>query len=107
MHRREFLKLGGLFSSAFIILSNPVGKIVSLPLEVQAHGKVYRATNPGKIYISENAGKTWQLHTNFGSEYSILDLRANLWDQVHAQLGFSSHNFELKLAQNEQNWLTV
>jgi hypothetical protein len=63
--------------------------------------------NDGKIYVSANAGKSWQLHTTFGSEFSIFGLRENLWGQVHAELGFDDHSFELTLAQHGTMWRTM
>src|SRR5947199_268435 len=107
MYRRDFLKLSGLLSAALFVQINPLEKAVSLPIEVESQGKYYRGTSDGKILISTDVGKSWQVHTNFGSTLSILGLRVNFWGQVHTQLGFASHSFELELAQNEQSWITV
>lgn len=108
MVRRDFLKFTGLLSAALFLQIHPLRKAVSLPVEVESQGKLYRGTYDGKIYVSENAGKSWQLHTNFGSAVSILGLRtANLQRQVHAHLGFGGHRFELELAQKGQYWKTV
>ncbi len=110
MVRREFLKLSGLFSTALLMQIHPVGKAASFvhhPIEVAAHGKHYRGTPDGKIFVSADAGKNWQLHTNFGSELPILDLWTNLWGQMHAQLGFAGHRFELTLAKDGRTWRTM
>src|SRR6266540_4313229 len=107
MVRRDFLKLSGLLSAAVFMQFNSLGKAVSLPVEVESQGKFYRGTPDGKIYVSANAGKNWQLHTNFGSGFPVLSLTADFWGQVRAQLGFESHSFELALAQNGQTWRTV
>jgi len=107
MYRREFLKLSGLLSASLFIQINPLGKMVSRPIEVESQGKLYRGTSDGKIYVSANAGKSWQLHTNFGSAFSIFSLTTDYREQVQAQLGFEGHSFELALAQNGAIWRTV
>ena len=81
-------------------------KVILLPdpVEAVAGNKLYRGTPDGKIYISEDGGGSWQLHANFGNEYSILDLLANTNEQVFARLGFQQHSFVLKLSKNGKNW---
>jgi hypothetical protein len=107
MVRRDFLKLSGLLSAAVLIQFNPLGKVVNLPVEVESQGKYYRGTSDGKIYVSADVGKSWQLHTNFGPGLYIVGLRANREGQVHAHLGLNGHSFELALAQNGTTWRTV
>ena len=107
MVRREFLKLSGLLSAVLFVQINPLGKATFLPAEVQSQKKLYRGTSDGKIYVSANQGKHWQLHTNFGSEFSIFDLAMGYKEQVHAQLGFAAYSFELALAQDGKMWRTI
>lgn len=108
MNRRDFLKIGGLLSAALLLQLSPVGKMASQPIQAQAGGKLYRATSDGRILISSDAGKSWQLHTNFGPIVDILDLTVDLQGELFAQLGFKGHRFELALAQNGTNtWRTV
>jgi hypothetical protein len=106
MYRRDFLKLGGLFSAAVMIRFNSLAKAVSFPVEVEAQGKLFRGTSDGKIYISADAGKSWQLQTNFGADVAILDLRTNFWGQLQTQLETAGYNFELVLAQTGKGWKT-
>lgn len=110
MVRRDFLKFSGLLSAALLIPVHPVEKILSLPsipVEVASGGKLYRATQDGKIYASSNAGRDWQMHTNFGSHVSVFGLTTNLGDQVHAKLGVAHHSFELALAPDQRCWKKV
>lgn len=107
MVRREFLKLSGLVSAVLLVQVHLLRTAVSLPVEVESQGKTYRAGSDGKIYVSANQGKNWQLHTNFGSEFSIFDLATDPKEQVHAQLGFVGYSFELALAQDGKLWRTV
>ena len=107
MHRRDFLKLSGLFSASVFMQFNSLEKAVSLPLEVEAQGRLFRSTPDGKIYVSTNRGQDWQLHTNFGSQVSVYSLAARHRDQVHAELGIANHSFELALASDGKRWRTV
>ena|ERR1041385_3338196 len=106
MERRDFLKLSGLFSAAVFMRFHSLAQVVAFPVEVEAAGKLFRATPEGKIYISGDAGKNWQLHTNFGAHVAILDLRTNFWGQLQTQLETAGYNFELVLAQTGKGWKT-
>jgi hypothetical protein len=108
MNRRDFLKLSGLVSVAGLVQFNPLGKLVmNRPVEAEAGGKLYRGTYDGKVYISENAGKSWQLHTDFGAGISILDLAVDALENIHARLAFGEHSFRLALSPNSKNWKTA
>ncbi|MBL8061493.1 MAG: hypothetical protein JNK32_00620 [Anaerolineales bacterium] len=108
MNRRDFLKVGGLLSAALLLQLSPLGQTAYLPVEAQTGGKLYRGTSDGRVLISSDAGKSWQLHSNFGSMIDILGLTVDLQGQLFAQLGFKGHHFELVLAQNGTNtWRTA
>jgi hypothetical protein len=107
MYRREFMKLGGLLSVAAFAPIQHLGKAMSLPVEVESHGKLYRSSTDGKIYSSVNRGESWQLHTNFGTGFSIRKLATDLWQSVYVQLEFAGYSFHLKLAQNGKDWKTI
>lgn len=106
MERRDFLKLGGLFSAAMLTRLPSLAQAIAAPVEVEANGKLFRATPDGRIYVSGDAGKNWQLHTNFGAHVSVLDLRTNFWGQLQTQLGIGGYNFDLVLAQTGKGWKT-
>lgn len=104
MYRRDFLKLSGLLSAAALLPINSLANAVSLPTEVEVQGWLFRGTPDGKIFMSADAGQSWQMHTNFGSDFSIVYLGLNFWGQLEAQLGFAGHNFEVALARNGKAW---
>lgn len=107
MYRRDFLKLCGLFSTALFVQFNPLGRVTSLPAEVEAQGKIFRGTSDGKIHISENAGHTWRLHTDFGSQYSITHLSMDAYEQVIALVDYLGDTFELALSNSGKAWKTI
>lgn len=110
MVRRDFLKLSGLLSAALLIQVQAVEKMVSPlsdPLEVESQGKLYRGTPDGKIFVSANAGRDWQMHTNFGAHVSVFSLTANQWEQVQAVLGVAQHRFKLALSTDHKGWKKV
>ncbi len=106
MNRRDFIKLGGLASLSLFLSFNPLEKLAALPVEMAAQGKVYRGTSDGKILISEDGRKTWRLHTNLGSMYSIQKFFTDPNNQVKAQVGYQKYTFQLKLSKNGKLWNT-
>ena len=107
MNRRDFLKVGAIVSAAVLAPLNVAGSLASHPLEVRHGDQLYRGTSDGKIYVSEDAGQTWKLHTSFGSSLSILHLWVNLWGHLQARLGLGGHSFELTLAREGRIWRTI
>jgi hypothetical protein len=107
MNRREFLKVGSVFSAAFFLTFGPIKGISKLSVEAIQRGKIYRGTSDGKVFVSENGGKSWRLQTSFGPEYSITDIIAGKDGQVYLQLGYQFRSFHLKLADKEDFWETV
>lgn len=107
MYRRDFLKMSGLVSAALFMQINSMGKMTSNPMEVESHGMLYRGIADGKVIFSADQGETWQLHTNFGSEFSIMNLGKDFWGQVCTRLGFAGNSFELVLEKNSKIWRTI
>ncbi len=107
MNRRDFLKLSGVASLALIAkLAPSAGKIPVFQPEGTVSGKLYRGVSGGKIYISEDQGKSWKLHTNFGDEVSILGFSERPGGLV-AHLSYQSSPFDIRLAKNGKLWMTV
>ena len=104
MNRRDFLKVGGMFSAGLIFLSNPLKGFVNGPAEYSAGGKTFRGTASGEVYVSEDAGRTWRLHTRLGPEYSISSIFSGRDGQIYLIASYKGHSFHLSLAPDEKYW---
>jgi hypothetical protein len=108
MERREFLKLAGAGLGSTLLFAGLSGRLAALPVEAKSRGKVFRGyRNDGDIFVSEDDGETWQLHTRLGTQYSIDDLVVNTADQMYAQVGFMQYQFHLFLSEDGKQWMTA
>jgi hypothetical protein len=108
MQRREFLKFAGTALGSTLILTGVSHHFATLPVEAKSQGKHFRGyRNQGDIFVSEDAGLTWQLHARLGSEYSIDDLFVDAADQMNARVGFMGYHFQLFLSEDGKQWKTV
>jgi hypothetical protein len=106
MIRRDFLKLTGLFSAALVVQFNLSSSLALQPVEVESQGKRYRGTTDGKLYVSSDAGRNWNLHTKFGSEFSFLALVPQ-HSGLGALLEFKGYHLQLVLGQRDNIWRTA
>lgn len=106
MNRRDFLKIGAILSAVLVVQISPLGLRLNPPVEVEAENGIYRGTSDGKIYVSRDERKAWQLHTNFGPAFSILNLDKNSEGQVQARLGLDRHDIHLTLSTDNIRWKT-
>lgn len=105
MNRRDFLKISSTMSAVGFVAVGPMGKIMHMPIETAGKsGQIYRGTHDGKIYVSLDKGKNWQLQANFGSHYPILDIFTARDGHLYAQLGFKHYNFHLALNKDGRTW---
>ena len=107
MDRRNFLKLGGTALTFILLPTISLGNYSNFSTETESRGRRFHGTSDGDIYLSQDAGKTWQLHTRLGSQYQILDLVTDPKERVFASVGFQSYHFYLALSSNGINWNTV
>ena len=108
MQRREFLKLSGAGLGSAILLTGVIRQVEALPIEAQMGGKYFRGyRHAGDIFVSEDAGKTWQLHTRLGPDLSIDDLFVVSANQMYVKVGFMQYHFHLLLAKDEKQWKTT
>ncbi len=107
MYRRDFLKLGSLFSLSMLMPLNALSRLPNPQIEAETRGLLYRGTWDGDILVSEDAGATWRLHTRFGSDCSITRLSLGARQQVVARIEYRGYPFFVVLAPNSKNWLTM
>jgi hypothetical protein len=108
MHRREFLKLSGATLASTVFLTGLFRLTAALPVEAQARGRHFRGyRNNGDIFVSEDAGETWQLHRRLGEQYSIDDLFVDAADQMYARVGFMGYQFQVFLSEDGTQWKTA
>lgn len=108
MERREFLKLMGAGLGSALLLTGLSRQLATLPVEAKFMGKHFRGyRDQGDIFVSDDEGETWQLHSRLGSEYSIDDLFVGTSDQMYARVGFMQYQFELSLSEDGKQWKTT
>ena len=108
MQRREFLKLAGAAFGSTVLLTGVSSQLAALPIETIFQGKLFRGyRSHGDIFVSDDSGKTWQLHSRLGSEYSIDDLFVDGSDHMFAQVGFLHYQFQLFLSEDGAQWKTA
>ena len=107
MNRRAFLTLVGGVSLGAAVTFTPVGRLLGLPVELQLGDQRFRGTPDGKILVAGSQGDEWALHTNFGPDFSILDLKAHSSGSLHAKLEYKGHSFTLALEPHGTIWRTV
>jgi hypothetical protein len=105
MNRRDFLKVGSVISVFGLIAASPLDKVFNAEMEVSAFGKIYRAANKGRVFVSKDKGKSWQLHTRFNNGYSILDIFVATDKRLYVKLGYNKTRFYLVLTGNKKSWL--
>ncbi len=105
--RRDFLKLSGLFSAAVLAGAGTALEMKARSVEVELRGKYYRGTSDGKIFVSEDAGKTWVLHTQFGSHLSVSHLYVDFRQRLVAVLDCQGYDFKLRMASDLRSWRTM
>ena len=108
MHRREFLKLSGAALGSTVLLTALSLELTAFPVEATFQGKHFRGyRNEGDIFVSEDAGQTWQLHARLGPQYRIDDLFVDSQDQMFARVGFMQYHFQLFLSTDGKQWKTA
>jgi hypothetical protein len=104
MNRRGFLKTGALLSMAFFLPSSPIKGFFNKSIEHSTGGKTYRGTADGEVYVSADAGRSWQLHYRLGPEYSILNIFSGRNGNVYLTVGYKTYSFHLNLSQDGKYW---
>jgi hypothetical protein len=103
--RRSFLKIGAIASALLFV---PAWQLIKRAVvEEEYQGRVYRGTDDGEIYVSEDQRSTWTRHINLGSQYLVSKLFSNSNDELQVEVDFEGYAFQLKLAPNGKDWLVA
>lgn len=106
MQRSAFLKLAASTTIA-------AGARVAFPWAAAAAtgnvsfgGALYRPGRAaGTIETSVDAGRTWTLHSNFGSSFTVTKLSV-AHNQLTATVGYTGRTFTLVLGPDKHAWLS-
>jgi hypothetical protein len=110
VRRRSFLKLAGVATVAatarlalpgWVPVANAAKRVTALD------GKQYRGDRHGYIFVSEDAGATWNPHTFLGPQYPIRKMLIDPSGRVQANVGYRSRMFKLHLAPDAKSWMTT
>ncbi len=101
MNRREFLAVAGSMALAGLL-----GLKASPVAAAQSGRRLYRGTADGKLYESTDAGKSWQLITDFGSIYAIQTITPGNNDALTVELIYMGLGFNLH-STDKSIWRTV
>ena len=104
MNRRDFLKVGSLVSAVGLIAASPLDTVFTADVEAAAFGKLYKATSKGRVLVSKDKGKSWQLHTRFGPDYAVLDIFIATDNRLFVKIGHKKARFYLVLTESQQAW---
>jgi hypothetical protein len=108
MQRRSFLKLASMAAvGLFAHLAFPWTAAAAKPRIVSYAGSLYRAGGKGKIMASANGGATWRLHSDLGDLYTITGLAVDRANRLRLSVDFGGRPFRLRLAPDQQRWLTT
>jgi hypothetical protein len=108
MRRRKFLKLVGLSSlAAGLQIPFGVAFAAAASRTLSAGELSYKWDGSGRVYLSEDGGKTWRQHSDLGPTYSIVRMSADRDGGVHSLVDFRGRTFELLLASDRRLWLTA
>ena len=101
MNRREFLAVAGSMALAGLL------GLKASPVAAAENGRrLYSGTSDGKLYVSTDGGKSWQLITDFGSIYAIQTIAPDNNDALTVELGYMGFGFKLH-STDMSIWRTV
>jgi hypothetical protein len=109
MDRREFLRITATTAAGGAVFARS-GGLLDPGIAVAATGTStarYRGTSDGKIYVSYDSGRTWTLHTKFGSNVAVEKVGYDARKRVVATLTIQGYAFDLALRSDGRTWRTM
>ena len=105
MNRRDILKIGSVVAAFGVIAASPFDKALALDLGANIDGKLYKAASNGRVFVSDNKGKSWRLHTKFGAGYSVVNVFTATDQRLYAKMAFKKVKFNLVLTEDKTAWM--
>ena len=106
MQRRTFLKLAASTTVAAGARVAFPWAVAAAPGYVSFGEAFYRpGAAAGTIETSTDSGKTWKLHSNLGSIFTVPKLAVS-HNQLVATVGYAGRTFTLVLAPDKRAWLS-
>lgn len=103
LSRRSFLKSMGLIAGVLaalpIIPKNGYTQILA------STGRIFRGTRDGKIQISSDLGKSWNLWSSFGNKFDVREI-VDTGELVYAKIGFQNLDIALR-SSDGVTWYTA
>ena len=108
MQRRGFLKLLGL-ATLGVVVRVPFAALTAgaATRTVSAGGLGYRTDGMGRVFVSRDAGRSWDLHSDLGPSYSITRLEVDKGGRLLSTVDYRGRSFGLVLGANRRSWLTI
>ena len=103
MERREFLRTAALTAAGAAVLAQFGGVLDATTASASTTGTRYKGTKDGKVLVSTDAGHTWKVHSNFGSEFVVKRVTVKQ-GKVTSHLTFNGRAFDLALDANGKTW---
>jgi hypothetical protein len=111
MNRRKFfryLSRGALAGATLLAFPSIPASTMFNPssfFTVTALGKIFKGTHDGRLFESQDGGKSWLPLANFGSHCSIVSI-VERQSALYAVIGVQQFTFNLK-SNNGREWQTI
>lgn len=112
MNRRDFIRTvaAGTLAGAALITFTPIQKILAAVfsagvVQLKLKEKILQGTRDGKVFESQDAGKTWKKAFDFGNHCAVLEL-VERGELIYARVGVLQYSFVVQSADG-RTWLTA
>jgi hypothetical protein len=107
MERRSFLKALALSAVAAMARLPFADQIAAATSKTAKYGSSLYRADGGRVYVSDDGGATWKLHSDLGPSYSISRLAVDRSNRLAATVGFAGWSFGLFLGSDLKRWRTT
>lgn len=107
MDRTRFLKTFSLMAAGSFLVRQPAMASLAQAAPEPRHlqERRFRGAEEGRILVSEDAGATWKVHSQFGPAFTILNILEGP-RETYSLVDFKGLHFKLKLSADGRSWVT-